>query len=505
MAKHHNRGSGRGGKHRRDRDGRGDDRGGLRVLPGGAGGDGLLVAEGVEPDVLALRADARALAGAEARRLRRVVAIAQRCTRETMTLLSLGRRVPGATSDTELVMSAVTVELMMALGISKGHAEGLQLLATRLVRVLPETLAMLELGRLDLTRARLLAEATDLLDDAHARAVQALVLPSVGSGPWDGPSPRAWRAQVQRAVVTVDPDAARRRRETAIRDRLVRAWAVGDGTGIIQIVGPDIDIAAADRVITDLAHAWPTTGPDGARLSMDQRRADAVLDLFRRVADGNELPWMQPSRRDREIGIVLHADTFFGDGPAANDPGELRGLGAPAPIDPHSAAVMARTQIEAGAPTRVLLVDAAGALQRTLRLPKAPPGGWTRDLLEGQVREALPDLPSLHTEAYEPTVAITEHVHAVHPRCTSYDCARLASRCDLDHDESWPRGPTCVTNLCPRCRRHHELKTRGLVHTRLHPDGSVTTTTLLGTTNTTRPEPPPGYGPGQAYATLHSA
>jgi hypothetical protein len=97
-------------------------------------------------------------------------------------------------------------------------------------------------------------------------------------------------------------------------------------------------------------------------------------------------------------------------------------------------------------------------------------------------------------------VAITDHVRAVHPRCTSYDCARLASRCDLDHDESWPRGPTCVTNLCPRCRRHHELKTRGLVRTRLHPDGSLTTTTLLGTTITTRPAPLPGFGAGEAYA-----
>ena len=135
----------------------------------------------------------------------------------------------------------------------------------------------------------------------------------------------------------------------------------------------------------------------------------------------------------------------------------------------------------------------------------APPGGWTRDLLTGQVRAALPDLPSLKTDSYEPTVAITDHVRAVHPRCTSYDCARPASRCDLDHDVSWPRGPTSVTNLCPRCRRHHELKTRGLVRTRLHPDGSLTTTTLLGTTITTRPEPLPGFVPGEAYATLPSA
>ena len=468
--------------------------------PGGPDGDGLLLAEGPEPDVLDLRADARALAAAEAKRLRRVVAIAERCTRETRAFLALTGRVPGAASDTDLVMSAVTVELMMALGISKGHAESLQLLATRLVRVLPETLAMLESGRLDLTRARLLAEATEVLDDAHARQVQALLLPRVGDGPWDGPSPRAWRARVQRAVITVDPDSARRRRESAIRCRLVQAWAVGDGTGVLQITGRDVDIATADRVITDLAHAWGFLGPDGEPLSMDQRRADAVMDLFRRVADGNDLPWMS-AHREREVGIVLHADTFFGDGLAKNAPGELRGLGAPAPIDPQSAAELAEAEIKAGAAARVLLVDATGTLQRTIRLPQAPPGGWTRDLLLGQVRKALPDLPDLQTDSYEPTVAITDHVRAVHPRCTSYDCARLASRCDLDHDVSWPRGPTTVTNLSPRCRRHHELKTRGLVHTRLHPDGSLTTMTLLGTTATTRPEPVPGFGPGEAHTT----
>jgi hypothetical protein len=214
MGKQHNGGSGRGGKHRRDRDvcsrtgardgrgrdgdgrgrdgdgrgrdgegadpGRDDDRSDL-PLQGGPDGDGLLVAGGLEPDVLGLREDARALGAAEAKRLRRVVAIAERCTRETMRFLALGGRVPGAASDAELVGSAVTCELMMALGIGKVHAEALQLLATRLVRVLPETLAMLESGRLDLTRARLLAEATEVLDDVHARRVQALVLPRWGA------------------------------------------------------------------------------------------------------------------------------------------------------------------------------------------------------------------------------------------------------------------------------------------------------------------------------------
>ncbi|MEP6760922.1 MAG: DUF222 domain-containing protein [Sporichthyaceae bacterium] len=502
MSKHRNpdRGKNRG---RRDGRGRGDDRGGLQVLPGGPDGDGLLVAEGVEADVVALRADARALAAAEARRLRRAVAIAERCTRETRAFLALGGRVPGATSDTELVMSAVTCELMMALGISKSHAEGLQMLATRLVRVLPETLAMLEMGRLDLTRARLLAEATEILDDDHAREVQAPLLPALGAGPWDGPSPRAWRARVQRAVITVDPDSARRRRETAIRDRLVRAWAVGDGTGVIQIVGRDVDIAAADRVITDLAHAWPAVGPDGEALSMDQRRADAVMDLFRRVADGNDLPWMRTGR-EREVAIVIHADTFFGNGPGKDAPGEVRGLDARPhrpnlgrPAGPHPDPSRHPSQGAAGGPRGCPATHHPPPRGSAGRLDPPPPRGIRA---QGDPRLASAADRELRTDGRDHRPCASRA-----PRCTSYDCARLASHCDLDHDQAYPRGPTCVTNLCPRCRRHHELKTRGLVQTRLRQDGSITTTTLLGTTVTTRPERLPGHGPGEAYATLHTA
>ena len=144
-----------------------------------------------------------------------------------------------------------------------------------------------------------------------------------------------------------------------MRERAARAWARGDGTGVLQIIGQDSDIAFADAVLTNLALAGPATGPDGEKLSLDQRRVDGFMDLLRRVAYGDQLPQV-PAPREREVGIVLHADTLFGDGPANNDPGEVRGLGAPAPIDPVSAAELARTEIEAGAATRVLLVDRRG-------------------------------------------------------------------------------------------------------------------------------------------------
>ena len=148
----------------------------------------------------------------------------------------------------------------------------------------------------------------------------------------------------------------------------------------------------------------------------------------------------------------------------------------------------------------VMLVDSAGALVRLVRLAKAPPGGWTRALLEAAVTARLDGLPPLCCGGYVPTVAIAEHVRARNPRCTGYDCPRKAARCDLDHDIAYPRGPTHVNNLDPRCRRQHEHKTRGLVHTRLHPDGAVETTMMLtGLVITTRPEPLPGHAPGEGH------
>jgi hypothetical protein len=150
----------------------------------------------------------------------------------------------------------------------------------------------------------------------------------------------------------------------------------------------------------------------------------------------------------------------------------------------------------------VFLVDPAGHLQQVVRLKDTPPGGWTRHLLTEAAQARLDDLPGLRCDTYAPSVAIQQQVRARNPRCTGYDCPTAAHRCDLDHDTPWPRGPTEVDNLQPRCRRHHEHKTRGLVRTQLHPDGSVDHQLMLtGLTITTRPEPLPGHAPGEGHHT----
>jgi Domain of unknown function (DUF222) len=463
----------------------------------GAGGS----ARGVEL-AMAIRDASIVIAAAEAARLRLLARFSDEVSVEADLVLSMEGR--GPLPPEELVRTSVIGEIQAVLGIPAHTAERSMDLARRLREVLPETLEALATGRLDLVRAQGLAESTEVLTDDQARDVQDQLLGAAGDAPWAGLSPRAWRARIARAVVRADPAGARDRALAAHARRLVHARATQDGMGEFLAVASAVEVAMAYQVLTDLAHSRPEVDADGAPVSMDQRRADAFVDLFTRLRDGNPLPGV-PVRRERETGIVLHADTFFGHGPAANDPGEEHGVpGTPQPVDPATAREQAQADAATGA-SNVFLVNTHGALQRMIRLPKAPPGGWTRQLLGEAIRARLDTLPALHTPSYPPTVAIQDHVRARNPRCTAYDCPHRANRCDLDHDTPWPRGPTHIDNLAPRSRRHHELKTRGLVKTRLHPDGSVEHTMLTGLTLTTRPEPLPGYAPGEGHGRAPAA
>jgi Domain of unknown function (DUF222) len=479
--------------------------------------------------VSSIRSESLAIAAMETRRLVLVAQLADVVSGEAVAMLASLPRVPGAPQDHEVIDSAVTAEVQAVLGIAQGPAIGLVELAQRLSSVLPAVLTALGDGRLDVARARVLAEGTAVLPDALAREVAELMLGVAGVAPWDGLSSRAWRARVDRAVVRADADAARRRRREAYERRAVRVLPSIAGMAELIITADAADVAMATQVLTDLATNRAARGADGGYVTMDQRRVDAFVEVFQMIRDGRPLPGVSV-RREREIGLVMHADTFFGYGPAAEDPGEVRGLPGHTVLDPFTAREQAHATVygkdspadpdrragteRAAGPVgtvskdgrpgavNVLLVDWAGVLGRVVRLSTPPAGGWTRQLLEAAVlaRLSAPDPPQgLSCGSYAPTVAISAHVRARNPRCTGYDCPRPAGRCDLDHDTPWPRGPTTVTNLAPRCRRHHEHKTRGLVRTTLQPDGTVDTRMLTGIVVTTRPEPLPGHAPGESH------
>jgi hypothetical protein len=137
----------------------------------------------------------------------------------------------------------------------------------------PATWAVLEQGWLDLPRARLIVEMTAVLDDEHASAVEAAVLP----GAPDMTTGQLRRA-LRKAILDVDPEAMRRRREQAEQQARVDAWADPDGTASLAGYNlPPAPALAADRRLTQIATAWKRQGAQGG---MDLLRAHAYLALL---------------------------------------------------------------------------------------------------------------------------------------------------------------------------------------------------------------------------------
>src|SRR3954466_2224484 len=313
--------------------------------------------------VAQVRANARVIAAAQAEQLRLVGELADWVTGEAVAdLAALGHPVAGTSQGHEVIDAALEGELQAVLGIPAGPAARMVWLGQRLTRTLRATLDALEAGRLDLHRAKVLAEATTALSTSDARAVETGMLAVAGDGPWDGLSPRSWRARVERTVVRIDADAVRRRHQEALDERFVIARPTDFGMGQLLVTGEASEVAMAHQVLTDLALRRPANAPDGTRLSMDQRRVDAFFAVFRNIRDGHHQPGV-PVRRERELGVVLHADTFFGAGPAAHDPGEVRGLGATAILDPVTAREHAQ-EVAQELAVNVLLTNQAGALVR---------------------------------------------------------------------------------------------------------------------------------------------
>ncbi len=63
------------------------------------------------------------------------------------------------------------------------------------------------------------------------------------------------------------------------------------------------------------------------------------------------------------------------------------------------------------------------------------------------------------TPAYRPTAALRHLVNLRHAVCVFPGCARPAAQCDADHTIAYEDGgKTCLCNLAPLCRHHHQVK-----------------------------------------------
>ncbi len=363
-------------------------------------------------------------------------------------------------------------------------------LADTLTRRLPNTLAALAGGEIDLTRVRVIAAATDPLTAADAAAVQTRVLPRAGEQ-----TPPALRAACARAVMAADPSAAHRRHQQAVAERAVRLYPAEDGMATLWARLAAAEALTGYEALRRAAENART--PDDVR-SADNRRADTLLDLLTAAHPDNA---GNAGSRDCDPHLT------GGDKPDAH----LAGISKP---DPHPAGRCDRAAHPAWPGQAAVHVTAAwttlaGLDQQPAQLRGYGPitahaarliaadAVWRRILTDPHSGTVL-DVG--HT-TYTPPAALAEHIRSRDGHCRFPGCRhpattrRDSTRLDLDHTDPYPHGPTAEHNLAALCRHHHLVKT----HTRWKVvqrwEGGLRWTSPTGQHHPTQPQPADHHPP----------
>ncbi len=146
-------------------------------------------------------------------------------------------------------------------------------LAVSMSRRLPGTWSALNHGTIDLGRAKLIDAWTTPLDDDLARAVEAKVLGRAGQQ-----TTGQLRGSLQRAVISVDPTAAERRRTEA--EKKARVELAGEDSGTAALSGHFLPAAQASAAWARISGMAEAMKGDGAGGGIDLLRAQVFVGLL---------------------------------------------------------------------------------------------------------------------------------------------------------------------------------------------------------------------------------
>jgi len=410
-------------------------------------------------------------------------------------------------------------EIANALGESRFRADELMGMAGHLASHLPGTAAALADGTVSLGKARIIANATALVDPDEAAAAENEVLDRAGRL-----TPGSLRAAIARAVMEVAPDKARKRREVAAKFARVERWAEDSGNAALtgRELPPDEVLAIDDR-ITAWAQQLRDAGLEGG---LDEIRARAYLDLLlgqdsRPGASPPGTPGAAPAGFASRVTLTAPLATLTR---LADRPGELAGLG---PVDPWLTRDLATAAARNPRTTWCLTVtdnqghaighgcarlEPKSHRQRAGPGPPAgtgftfapasrdgPPGGYGAWRLRtpGPGPDLIITLDPVTTDpcdhrhqanGHDPGARLRHLSQVRHATCTSPVCRRPAAQCDHEHNTPYEAGGrTCLCNTGPKCRHDHRLKQHPKWNVDQLPDGTFRWTTPAGRIYTTEP------------------
>ncbi|MEU6646537.1 DUF222 domain-containing protein [Saccharomonospora sp. NPDC046836] len=304
-------------------------------------------------------------------------------------------------------MRSVADELAPELGVSRHAAQTHVALAGALQTRLPQVLAAMDAGELDLAKAAKVFDATTPLSDEQAQQVDARIATRLTDK-----DPAAVRRIARRAVHAVDPEGATARARVRRQDRRVELTHHDDTMAALWMYLPAETASAAYARVDTLARSLRCRGETR---TMDQLRADVVADLLLGKATGAGVAG--------QVFVHVPIDAALG----ISDTGcELAGHGpVPAEI------------------AREIMADPRSVWRK---ITTDPDSGTVLDV--GRTR-------------YRPPTALAEVVRARDRECRAPGCHRPARNCEIDHNQPWAaNGHTAVGNLCCLCSYHRVSRMR---------------------------------------------
>ena len=298
-------------------------------------------------------------------------------------------------------------EVRTALTLTRRAADYRVQTAVRLNQDLPAVLDALRRGDIDMPRVLEIDRSTAHLEPHVAQRVVDELLPHA-----PGLTTGQIRTRLRKLSLEVEPEEAKQRYDHAVEGRRVVFWSTPDGTASMEATDLPPDRLAEIRRRID-AHAR-SLASDGETRSMDQLRADVLLDL---------LSGTDEARIGRGVvDIRVDLETLAG---MADSGGDLNGFG---PVIADIARQTVDQQREAE--WRWLVIDPVTA----------------GPLASGITRR-------------RPTAAQQRLVEQIHTICAFPGCRMPARESDIDHTVPYSEGgQTEVANLVPLCRHDHRIR-----------------------------------------------
>lgn len=320
--------------------------------------------------------------------------------------------------------------------------------ARRVRGLLPQVWEAWRRGVIDQWRVRLIAEAVDKLE-SNVSIIELDYRVVDYAASHTATQVKSW---LRRFVARAEPDRQKDRAKARFSRRGVYVDHDDDGMSWIHALISTVDATRVDSLLTAMGKSKPADG-----VTLEQRRADLYADLLLGRRDRMGTPTGR-SHAGAAIGVIVPIATLVG---FDNTPGDSFDRKFSLPAD-----MVRELASERDTLFYRLLTDPLGHILDVTEVGRFP---------SRKLRTA---------------VDIRDGV------CAFPNCSVPATNCDADHTVPSPGGPTAGANLKNLCRRHHRMKTFGVVKTMFDgaghrwrmPEGSVIDSETQPLAKVCRPE-----------------